>query len=291
MRSLLGAILLLTAVTRPLAAGSFVVTSASARSQGMGDAFVSLADDAGAVFSNPAGLVLTASHCLWADYAEPAGTSSLGEGRLGGVLSTGNTAFAATGYRHALRDRTRNVLLFAVARNLVEGTEGSFLSVGVAFKAGRLLADRACLVCPGRDADTQVSGDAGFIIRPLPFVSIGYAVQTLVERTFAAGAAGESWERTHRLGAAWLWEEKVTIAVEREKRAGESVLRYGVAVRASWGIELTGGIVDMERVAGGIRWSSSRLRLAASFVQAEDGVTGRVGVEFFPNGRKEGIGG
>lgn len=291
MRTLLATILLIFAAARPLAAGSFGVTSPCARAQGMGNAFVSLADDAGAPFSNPAGLVLTTSPVFWGDYAEPRGTGSLGEGRIGLVLPRSNTAFALVGYRHAMRDRTRNILLVSAARNLVEGTRGSFLAVGVTFKAGRLLADRVCSTCPGRDADTRVSGDAGLVIRPLPFVSFGYAVETLVEGELDAGAAGESWERVHRLGAAWLWEEKVTIAVEREKGGGETVIRWGVAVRATWGIELSGGLVGGDRVAGGIRWSSSRLRVSSSFLQEEEGATGRITVELFPAGRKEGIGG
>ena len=283
--------LLLSTAAPAAAAEPFGVASAGARSQAMGGAFVSLADDASALFSNPAGLVLSGAPCVWGDYAEPRGVGSRGEGRLGAVLPRGATVFGVSGYRHALDGRTRNILVAGVARNLVEGTQGSFLAVGVTFKIGRLLADRECSVCPGREADTHPSGDIGLVIRPLPFVSFGYAVETVVESDFDAGEARESWERAGRLGMAWLWEEKVTIAVERESRGGETTIRYGVAVRASWGIELMGGVIGKSRVAGGVRWSANRLRLGAAFEQANEDVSGRVTVELFPTGRKEGFGG
>jgi hypothetical protein len=243
------------------------------RSRAMGQAFVSLGDDASTLFINAAGLVTVGSMTLYGDYGEPPdmNVSSSAKGCM--VLPVGGVSAGAGWYRLGRTDGiTENLFVTGIAKTLLRGTQGSFLSVGATLRAGRILSDPVCGTCGGRISESAITGDLGVMLRPLPILSIGYSMVNV--RNAGFGFIGASWPRTSRWGVSYFWEEKVVISYGQEHAGGETRRQYGFSVRTALPLELMGGFSD-GNVSGGMRLLIDRFRASAAFSSSE-----RYGVEF-----------
>ncbi|UCF07160.1 MAG: hypothetical protein JSV33_04885 [bacterium] len=268
-------------VCRPVSLSAhFENASVGARSQAMGGAFVALADDGSALFINPAGMVTTEIVTFYGDYAEPPDREALSEARLDALLPAGGTVFGVGWYRAGFGHGTvENLLVLGVARRILEGTQGSFLSVGGSARIGRIAYDRDCDCPDSRGAVSDVTGDLGLILRPLPVISVGYAIETLREVEFEVGGMPSRWRRVHRWGITYFWENKVVVSFEQEHLPDRTNRQYGFALRTAIPLEVMAGFSE-GTVGGGLRWVHERFRASIVFSGDRDlGVTTRFGLE------------
>jgi hypothetical protein len=188
-------------------------------------------------------------------------------------MPVGGAVIGAGWYRLGRRDGiTENLFVAGVAKTFLEGTKGSFLSVGANVRAGRILADPVCSSCGGRSSESAVTGDLGVMLRPLPIISIGYSVVNVRKAGFEL--PGANWPRTSRWGISYFWQEKVVISYGQEHTGEEVRRQYGFSIRTALPVELCGGFSD-GNVSGGTRILIDRFRAAAAFSASE-----RYGVEF-----------
>jgi len=270
MKQFLTAVLIVSSLLAAGGAGASLDRSVGgARSQGMGGAFVSVADDRSALFVNPAGMVSTGQAGVYLDYAEPQGGATNRESRIGLGVPAGGTSVGLGWYRSDARDvSTESLLIVGAARKLVEGTQGSYLSVGAgvsiasASVGGRLQSER-------RSRKSDVTADAGIILKPLPVVSFGYSVWNIRDADLGT-SGGERWSRVQRWGVSYSWEEKIILSLEREHGARSRRLHYGLSARTAVPLELMAGFSEGS-AAGGVRWLGSRFRAAVSFASEGGG--------------------
>jgi len=255
------------------------------RIRAMGGAFASLGDDIAALAVNPAGLVTTGGTVFSGGYTERGGGDGPWTGSIAAAHERWGTVFAAAASRTGRSDDTIEGLLVAgAARNLIEGSAGSFLSVGAAVRVGRISFDwePECPLCSGaRISRTAATADAGLMIRPLPFISLAVASDNLFETRFDVGADEVPWERTVRYGAAWLHEDRFTVTWERRHMGDRVSEHFGFGVRTALPLEIMAGFTS-ERVSGGVRWDGGGWRAAAAFSQEPaETIEVSVSLEFF----------
>ena len=260
-------------------------SSAVARSQAMGGALVSLADGPAALFVNPAGIVASANPALYLDYAEPAGIGGGRESRVAFAAGALNTRIALGWYRFDSESESDNLFALSAAHRLIEGTQGSFLSLGASATVGGFSRKGAD---PGeRDSRWIASGDAGIILKPLPVVAFAYSAGNIRDAHPDQTPGDEARRRVQRWGASYFWEDRVVLAFATVRRAGRTTLHYGMAVKTAVPIELLAGFSD-GRVTGGARWTGTWLGGSIAFAADEDeGVTWTLACEAYLPGRPD----
>jgi hypothetical protein len=264
------------------APGFFEHSHIGARSLAMGGAFTALGDDASTVFTNPAGLFQMKTITAYGDYGWPSTGNGRDELRLCLALPFGQNGAGVGWYRSGRTDGSAADLIVAgVSRRLIEGTQGSFLSLGANLRAGRISAGEWCACTDGGNSDAAVTFDLGIILRPLPVISFGYTVENASDTDIEIDGAGGHWDRVHRWGISYFWEEKFVFSYEQEHCAGRVVRHYGFGLRATVPLEMMAGFTE-ERVTGGLRWLGDRFTVTASFISGGDApLELRAAVELF----------
>lgn len=278
MKKILAAVFLSSLLAAD-AGARFEGSAAVARAQGMGGSFVSLADDASSLFINPAGMPAESRAAWYFDYDEPAGVSGGRETRAAIDAASARTRVAAGWYRLGLRGgESEDLIIVNAARKLVEGTQASFLSIGASASIGRAPLDRVC--CPSAgDAWSGVAADFGLLVKPLPVISIGYAIGNAFNERFEDAGAGDSWGRTQRWGVSYFWEDRIVLSISGERSAGNTTFHSGLVARAAVPLEILAGFSD-GNVTGGVRWTGRPLAATVSFLSdGERGVTWMIACE------------
>jgi hypothetical protein len=259
-------------------------SSAPARAQAMGGALVSLADGPEAIFVNPAGIVASANSALYLDYAEPAGVLGGRESRVAFAAGALNTRGALGWYRFRCESESNNLIAVSAAHRLIEGTQGSFFSVGASATvegSSRPGAD------PGEgESHWTASGDAGIILKPLPVVAFAYSAGNIRDARPGRALGDEAGRRAQRWGIAYFWEDRIALSFATVRRAGRTTFHYGIDVKSAVPIELMAGFSD-GRVTGGARWTGAWLGSSIAFAAEEGGgVTWTLACEaHLPGGR------
>jgi hypothetical protein len=261
--------LLFSCLLASRAEARFENVSAVARSQAVGGAFVSLADDASALFANPAGIVLAGPLAGYVDYDEPAGAAGARESRLAACMAAGKTSFGLGWYRQGRAGGSDNLFLAGAAYRLLEGTQGSLISLGANAAVGRASGEwTACPAggtpCPRGSSGAQLTGDVGVIVRPLPVISLAYSAANVFGVPASGGTEETSWRRVQRWGASYFWEDRVVLSFAEEHSAGRTIPRYGISVKTAHPIELMAGFSD-GGASGGIRWTGARCGAVIAF--------------------------
>ncbi len=262
------AILVLAAGGRAGDAGqeSPFVIGAGARALGMGGGFASIADDASAVFYNPAGLPLleyqefTAMHmslfegsmynfASWV-YPHPVfGGFGVAYMRLGTDDIIGRSGFSETGSF----DYSYSQFLVSYGRELYHGW-----SVGASLKAVNQSL--------GEYSDYGVGMDLSVLGRLHEYVTVGFSARDLLEaeiklrsvaervpRAFVGGVALRSYPVTDEIRLTSSFElEKITNRSVRVHVGGEVVVDDAYAVRLGY---------DRDNLTFGVGYAFSRLRL------------------------------
>jgi hypothetical protein len=201
------------------------------------------------------------------------------------ILPVGATSFG-TGLYHLGFDGTNAENLFAAgaARKILQGTQGSFMSVGMTFLVATVSAEQDCACGAAGTSESEVTGGFGVILRPLPVFSFGYSIDSFHDIEYDTAGSGSMWRTTNRWGISYFWEERVVISYEQEHRADEVVRHYGFSVRASLPFEMMAGFSD-GRVSGGIGVLFEKIRFTAAFTSSEDlGINARASLEIFLHG-------
>jgi hypothetical protein len=225
---------------------------------------VSAADDASALFLNVSGIVLTPPAACYFEYAEPASLRGSRESRLALAGGWGKTRFGFGWYRLGMDDGSARLLVAGAARRLVEGAQGSFLSVGASAVAGSISKER-----PDERDWRRLAGDVGVTVRPLSVISFGYSIANIGDAQPDGAFDDASWGRAHRWGVSYFWEDRLTVSYGGERRAGRTTSHYGLCMKTAVPVELMAGFSD-SRVTGGARWSGRRCMATIAFA-SEDG--------------------
>ncbi len=257
------------------------------RSRALGGAFVSLADDPSTIFVNPAGMFSDGLFAVYLDYGDPAGMSGGRESRLALAAGADRTGFRFGWYRFAGEDdASENLLMAGAAHKLIEGTQGSFLSIGANASVGNVSIESS-RCGKNQSSWSNVTGDIGFILKPLPVISFGYAIGNILNEHFDIEGNVEPWRRVQRWGVSYSWEERVVLSFGEEHFGGRTTGHCGCSVRAAAPIELMAGFSD-GNTTGGIRWLGGRLRAAVAFSSDEvRGVTWQCSCEIMYRGAKK----
>lgn len=233
--------------------GVFLNYGAAPRSLGMGKAFTGVADDAQAVYFNPAGLfqmntheVLVAHSQLYGArmeylaYALP--TREFGTFGMS-ILNYGSEGIDS----RTPENRYYGPMVFAENAYMVSYAYNPFhfLGVGGTFKLiTKNLAEYG---------DVAVGADVGVLARAPRIFSFGFTVQNVIEPVLTLHTLSDRYPRTFRLGAAArLLQERVTFTVDLVSPLLR--LRDSVAPRNpinKWKLDLTPrGGVEFELVPG-----------------------------------------
>ena len=242
---------------------------AVSRSQATGGAFVSLADDASALFVNPAGIVLAGPFAGYFDYDEPAGAAGTWESRLAACMSAGRTSFGLGWYSLGREGGEDDLFLAGAAYRLLEGTQGSLISFGANAAVGR--SSREGTACPAgyapcrsQASPARLAGDVGVIVRPLPVISLAYSAENVFAADGSGGGGQAPWPRLQQWGVSYFWQERVVLSFAGQHANGKSTYHYGISVKTAVPIELMAGFSDA-RATGGVRWTGSRFGAVIAF--------------------------
>ena len=249
----------------------FAGSSAIARSQAMGGALVSLAEGPAALFVNPAGIVASANPALYFDYAEPSGVRGGRESRVAFGAGALNVRGALGWYRFDSESESDDLFAVSAAHRLIEGTQGSFLSIGASTTVEGFSRQGTD---PGeKDSRRLASGDAGIILKPLPVVAFAYSAGNIRDARPDQTDGDERWRRVQRWGASYFWEDRIVLSFATVRRAGRTTFHYGIGMKTAVPIELLAGFSD-GRVTGGARWTGTWLGGSIAFAADEGrGVT------------------
>ena len=249
----------------------FESSCTSARSLAMGGAFAALGDDASSLYINPAGLFLIDSYIIYGEYGEPSSGPSERDGKLELVVPFGRVAAGLGAYRNNHIDgSTAEQIVTGFSARILEGTQDSYFSIGGNIRAGRISYSILCGCADDRVSNTGVTGDLGFILRPLPVISFGYAVNNIFDVDIETDDSSGNWQRIHRWGISLFWEQKVVISYDQEHSAGKVRNSFGFTYKTVVPLELMAGFSE-ELISGGIRWNHERFNATVSFMSGNDG--------------------
>ena len=263
--------------------------NSTVRARASGFSFLSLADDASALFYNPSGLPTIRARTLYFDYGRGGQESASNESRGAFILPFEDFSLGAGFYRrNSDSSADEKVMLLGAGYRLYQGTEGSFLLIGASIRMNSLSLDDSdgCDICPFDDTDTGISGDAGIMIRPLPMVSISYLMENINERKYDTGLEPIVYKRSSRWGMSVFWKDTLVISWERYIREGTDCDNFGFIMRSSVPLEMMAGFYR-EKVTGGLRWTGKRFNIGLSFSPLEDSrIYTAVAFEFFLESQK-----
>jgi hypothetical protein len=243
-------------------------SSATARSQAIGGASVSLADGPVSIFVNPAGIVAGVFPALSVDYAEPPHVRGGRDWRLAVSAGREETRGAFGWYRSDSEAERDDLLILGLAHRLVEGTQGSFLSLGACATVGGVSPGTASSGADG--AGWRASADAGVILQPLPVIALAYSAGNIADAHLDRVSGGEPWRREQRWGASYFWRDRIVLSCSSIRRAGVTTLHYGIGVKTAAPLELFSGFSD-GRATGGARWTGVPVSAMIAFASGDDG--------------------
>jgi len=287
----------LSVVMAQPAVAYFEANAVGARALALGNNFVSVADDATALYWNPAGLVRLPRHeALFTLEHAP----QLDDVRRGFAALAVHSRYATVGVGwHAahLDDALREDMVYlSVSRLLVRRSLGAFIASGVTVKMAHVGVDASAAAgVPGLSSDaTRFAVDVGALLSPIPNVTVGATGRNLGQPRFDLLPGGTSTELSHEfdIGVSFRWRQDAQLHWSRTSsshRGAENKLGIEVGVGESLSMQL--GVARARLTGGmGVRWK--RWGFDASF-QAHDtlGLWTRVGVKLGFGAERDGLGG
>ncbi len=260
----------------------FEGNAVGSRAFALGDNFVSVADDASAVYWNPAGVVRVPRHEALLTLERSPDLDGLERLFAGSVVHTRHLSFGAGWSAARLEDTLREDLLyFSLSRQLVRRSLGAFVSAGATLKLAHVsVDDGASATTIGGEA--HWSGDLGLLLSPIPNVTVGGSVRNLGQPRFdlLPGGASTQLESEFEWGISLRWRPEASLHFTRaavEGRAAES--RVGVEFQVGQALDVRLG-ATRRVVAGGIGLCWGRFSLEPSFrAQEELGLVTRIGLQ------------
>jgi len=254
------------------------------RALALGDNFVSVADDASALYWNPAGLVRVPQHQALFTVERAPDLEGLQHLFAGTVLHTrflsAGAGWSATRLEGTLRE---DLFAVSISRHLVRRTLGAFIAAGATLKVARVGVDGAEAAAFGGSApsETHLTGDLGLLLAPIPNVTLGASVRNLGRPRFdlVPGGSVTALESEYEWGVTLRIRPEAQLHFTRSEWAGQPTeSRFGAELHVGSSLDLRFGVSRQAVSTGlGVRWR--QFRLEPSFrMQRELGLVTRVGL-------------
>lgn len=228
-------------------------------------------DGASVLFINPAGLTSYMLTAVYGEYSRSGEYDGWDRWRFAAVVSRGNSSLGIGCFRGDLRgERTDEVYSISFGRRVMEGATDTYISIGGRFCYGRVTREDLNRYSNGERSDSDINGSIGIIVRPLPVVSFGYAIENIRETDFQFSSGSEKWGRINRWGFAYYWENRVILSYQRENRSGNVSNHYGFSASTALPLKIMAGFSEGD-VYGGLAWKIGHYRGIFSFSPAKGG--------------------
>lgn len=270
----------------PNASAYFESSAVGARAMGLADNFVSVADDASALYWNPAGLVRLSQHEALFTIEHSPELEDLQRAFAAVALHTPHATFGVGWHAVHLEDALREDLIYlSASRLLIRRALGAFIAGGATLKIAHVGVDaNAGAGIDGLSTSaTRVTADVGALLAPIPNVTVGVNARNLGRPRFDLLPGGASTEMGYELewGLSFRWREDAQLHWSRVAHARRSTEnKLGVELDVGTHVSMQLGVAR-DRVTGGVgvRWHSWRFDTA---FRAHDvlGLLTRIGVRF-----------
>ena len=283
-------------VAAPPARAWFESSEVGARAFGLGGAFVSVADDASAVYWNPAGLVRLQRHELLLSVDHTPELPEHSSSFAAGALNHSQFVLGVGWRRVALADAaSEDLWSLSVAAAPVKRSLGAFLAGGATVKLARVGIETGNLsALAGVESSAWgVAADVGLLIAPIPNVFLGGTWRNLGEPRFdlVAGGSSTRLEREIEWGASLRWWRDGWLNFGQVRRAGTTTTRAGGELRVAGALGVRMG-VERDAVSGGADFRFGRYTLDTSYRAHETlGATYKVGLRMGFGKPRTGLGG
>ena len=275
------------------ASAYFEWTEVGPRALGLGSSFVSVADDASALYWNPAGLARLPRHeAVFASQHSP-DLADL-QRHFAGVVWHTSPATLGVAWRTVLLDGAmrEDLVYLSVSRHLVRRSLGSFITAGATLKWARVGLETAGLTgIPGlRDAQSVFTGDVGLLASPIPNVRLGLIARNLGQPQIDLVEGGNSTALRSEIewGVSLRWRQDAQLHLSQVQHPEhDTETKLGAEVDVFQALSVRLGISE-QRMAGGIGVRWSRFQLDTSYQsQRELGASTHIGllVRFGPTRR------
>jgi len=234
----------------------------SARTAGLGGAFVAIADDASATVDNCAGLTGITTASFLFSYQKPYGVDGLNEGFAAAVLPAGPVSLGAAWYHRGLDAAlSEDRFTLSVARDLKRTAEDASLSIGLNLELARVSAAGEF------DAAANATAvGAAVLLRPFAFIGMGYSIRSINEPglDLVAGGPATPLHRSQALGLSYYWDQRLKVTIETVE-ATDRVWRGrgGMELTVNRHLAIRAGLEGSRPAAGfGIEWNGIELDAA-----------------------------
>jgi hypothetical protein len=254
-----------------------------ARALALGNNFVSIADDATAVYWNPAGLSRLQRHQIYLGTEHSADLEGVKRAFVSGTLQSPIASLGVGWSRTSLEDAMNEDFVYlSASRTLVQRSLGAFISLGATLKVAHIGLQTAGFQVSGlRDSDTHLTSDIGLLAAPIPNVRLGVIVRNLGRPQFDLISGGErtSLDNETEWGMTFLWRPDAQLNFSRMRHPGrDPETRLGVELGLTTDVALQMGVMRNQVTGGlGAAWSRWRLQVGVS-AHRELGLTTSMGL-------------
>jgi hypothetical protein len=253
----------------------FEWTEVGPRALGLGSNFVSVADDASALYWNPAGLARLPRHeAVFASQHSP-DLADLQRHFAAVVLHTRPASLGMAWRTVVLDGAMREDLVYlSVARHLVRRSLGSFITAGATLKWARVGLETSGLTgIPGlRDAQSVVTGDVGLLAAPIPNVRFGVIARNLGQPQIDLVEGGDATALRSEIewGVSLRWRQDAQLHLSQVTHPDhDTETKLGAEVDVFQALSVRLGVSE-QRMAGGIGVRWSRFQLDTSYQSQGD---------------------
>ena len=237
-------------------------------SEAMGGTFTTVPGEVSVIFLNPAAISNIDKSLFYLDYTN----SKIREVKAAVAVPLENLGVGLLWYsRSNEENEVVDGIAAGVSKKIFRGTPDTYIEVGVNFRIERFAFDfySGCSSCgQTRLYDSDIKGDIGIIIRPLPLISFRYVAEGLRESDKLDYDSDILGEKSGRFGATLFLKENLAISWERGYRNNPGINHYGFCLKTGVPLELMAGFSE-EAISGGVRlkWGF----MWASFAFSQDG--------------------
>jgi len=267
-----GAFLCLVLAASP-ARAYFEESDIGARSIGFAKAFTAIADDATAVYWNPAGLAWIDKSEAVVVHSRPYGISDLSSNYGAVALPIRPVALGASWHHLGATDViSEDTFTFAAAREIYADADGLRISAGAAVKVARVAfpsyPDPVTFETVDFGSSTKGTFDVGGMVTFPNRITLGGVVQNIGSPEFdlLSGGGGTVLATRSRLGASYRWNPESTISVEyQEVGDNKAVLNMGGEIWFYRAFAIRMGLSDVN-AGGGVSIKAKRWLFDMAFL-------------------------
>jgi hypothetical protein len=274
----------------------FEDSDVAARAVGFGRAYSAIADDASALYWNPAGLAGLARSDLVLGYTRPYGATGLHTSYVAVARPLRPATVAVSWNRVAVADAlAEDMFSVGAARQVYASAGGLRVSLGAAVKLARLsfqtYPDPETNATVDFGSSSKLTADAGVLVQVNPKLSLAGVVRNLGSPEFqmqGSGAGSSTALPTlFQAGAAYRWDQESTVAVDLQKVApGKVLVNFGGEIWFYDSFAIRGGMSG-PNAAGGVSIRTPRFTVDLGFLTDEPlGISYRAALRV-PFGKKE----